>query len=74
MALPTKADISSAGLLLLLVVCVGLTVVTCFYYPGNVLTYLAFSILVNALLFAGLRSQSIFFDFNRFALDDDLTC
>ena len=50
MPLPTKADISSAGLLLLLVVCVGLTVVTCFYYPGNVLTYLAFSILVNALI------------------------
>ena len=59
----TKAAVSNAGLLLLLVVCVGLTVVTCFHYPGNVLTYVVFSICVNALLFLGLRRDSLFFDF-----------
>jgi len=63
MHLTTKADISNACLRVLLVVCVGFTAVTCFYYPGNVLAYLAFSILVNALLFAGLRRESTFFDF-----------
>lgn len=59
----TKADLSNAGLKLLFCFCVLLTVVTCFYYPGRVLFYVAFSILANALLFLGLRRDSIFFDF-----------
>jgi hypothetical protein len=58
----TKVDVSNAGLKLLFSFCVLLTVVTCFYYPGQVLFYVAFSILVNALLFLGLRRDSIFFD------------
>ena len=59
----TKADLSNAGLRLLFGFCILFTVVTCFYYPGNVLIYIAFSIVVNALLLLGLRRDSIFFDF-----------
>jgi len=59
----TRTDLSNVGLTLLFCFCVLLTVVTCFYYPGEVLVYVGFSILVNALLFLGLRRDSIFFDF-----------
>jgi len=59
----TVANLSSAGLKLLAGFCVLLTFVTCYYYPGRVLAYIAFSVLANALLFLGLRRDSIFFDF-----------
>ncbi len=36
--------------------------VTLFHYPGNAVIYIVFSILLNALLFAGLNRTSIFFD------------
>jgi hypothetical protein len=59
----TVTDLSSTGLKAMFGGCFVLTVATCLYYPGQLFVYVAFSILANALLYLGLRRDSIFFDF-----------
>lgn len=58
-----KVDMPRLSLLALFIFCVALTVITLFNYPGRGYIYVLFSILLNTLLFFGMRKDSIFFDF-----------